>query len=141
MCQFVSSTSEGSMLMCKLTNWHTDQCTENSHAALHTTEDKSKSSPLMLGVDWHVQPFWACELAQIPAVWGPIPARALSRADTYCVTQLTPIPALPAYYCLYRAFSHRQALAGCRSLTDAFSHNDAQQLQVCLIAFCLCLVF
>ncbi|KAL3158436.1 hypothetical protein ABBQ38_010671 [Trebouxia sp. C0009 RCD-2024] len=42
---------------------------------------------------------------------------------------LTPIPALPAYYCLYRAFSHRQALAGCRSLTDAFSHNDAQQLQ------------
>ena len=44
--------------------------------------------------------------------------------------QLTPVPALPAYYCLYRAFSHRQALAGCRSLTDAFSHNDAQQLQV-----------
>ncbi|KAL0052141.1 hypothetical protein WJX82_008473 [Trebouxia sp. C0006] len=42
---------------------------------------------------------------------------------------LTPVPALPAYYCLYRAFSHRQALAGCRSLTDAFSHNDAQQLQ------------
>lgn len=47
--------------------------------------------------------------------------------------QLTPIPALPAYYCLYRAFSHRQALAGCRSLTDAFSHNDAQQLQVRLL--------
>lgn len=46
------------------------------------------------------------------------------------LVQLTPIPALPAYYCLYRAFSHRQALAGCRALTDAFSHHDAQQLQV-----------
>ena len=59
------------------------------------------------------------------------------RADVcQCVVQLTPIPALPAYYCLYRAFSHRQALAGCRALTDAFSHHDAQQLQVPLYLRC-----
>ncbi|DBB17621.1 TPA: hypothetical protein ACH3X3_002670 [Trebouxia sp. C0006] len=51
------------------------------------------------------------------------------RRRKHSMRMLTPVPALPAYYCLYRAFSHRQALAGCRSLTDAFSHNDAQQLQ------------
>lgn len=82
---------------------------------------------------------FSCRVCHLPVMCGIIYTTTYMNTVVYtlqgtliCMLQLTPIPALPAYYCLYRAFSHRQALAGCRSLTDAFSHNDAQQLQVCL---------
>lgn len=52
---------------------------------------------------------------------------------TLYLLQLTPLPAIPVYYALYRAFSHYQALSGCRTLATAFGHHDAHQLLVSLL--------